>query len=256
MLSRPSADEYFEYYGSYIALVPDGDVRDHLARRPRRDDGAALRCFRRQGRAKRTERGNGRSRNRCCTCRMRSACSVTGCCESPAAMRRRCRDSSRTTGFRSRARTRDRFRVSWRNSPQCVPQRWRWRIQFRTTRGSVAERRAGTRSRPARWRTSRRGMRDIISRFSGNGTWRNGLTAQADSQRPIASVHSRRPTTSDELKRWDLCCELELSDVNRVAADRECCFFYCLAERRVRVHRHPDILARASELHREHDFAE
>jgi len=30
MLSRPSADEYFEYYGKYIALVPDGDVRDHL----------------------------------------------------------------------------------------------------------------------------------------------------------------------------------------------------------------------------------
>ena len=30
MLSRPNADEYFEYYGKYIALVPDGDVRDHL----------------------------------------------------------------------------------------------------------------------------------------------------------------------------------------------------------------------------------
>ena len=30
MLSRPSADEYFEYYGRYISLVPDGDVRDHL----------------------------------------------------------------------------------------------------------------------------------------------------------------------------------------------------------------------------------
>ncbi len=30
MLSRPSADEYFEYYGKYIALVPDGDVRDHM----------------------------------------------------------------------------------------------------------------------------------------------------------------------------------------------------------------------------------
>jgi len=30
MLSRPAADEYFEYYGKYIALVPDGDVRDHL----------------------------------------------------------------------------------------------------------------------------------------------------------------------------------------------------------------------------------
>src|ERR1035438_512090 len=30
MLTRPAADEYFEYYGRYIALVPDGDVRDHL----------------------------------------------------------------------------------------------------------------------------------------------------------------------------------------------------------------------------------
>jgi hypothetical protein len=30
MLSRPPADEYFEYYGKYIALVPDGDVRDHM----------------------------------------------------------------------------------------------------------------------------------------------------------------------------------------------------------------------------------
>ena len=30
MLSRPNADEYFEYYGKYIALVPDADVRDHL----------------------------------------------------------------------------------------------------------------------------------------------------------------------------------------------------------------------------------
>ena len=30
MLSRPSADEYFEYYGTYISLVPDGDVRDIL----------------------------------------------------------------------------------------------------------------------------------------------------------------------------------------------------------------------------------
>jgi hypothetical protein len=30
MLSRPTADEYFEYYGKYIALVPDGDIRDHL----------------------------------------------------------------------------------------------------------------------------------------------------------------------------------------------------------------------------------
>ncbi|HEX7546877.1 MAG TPA: DinB family protein [Gemmatimonadaceae bacterium] len=30
MLSRPESDEYFEYYGQYIALVPDGDVRDHL----------------------------------------------------------------------------------------------------------------------------------------------------------------------------------------------------------------------------------
>lgn len=30
MLSRPSADEYFEYYGTYISLVPDGDLRDQL----------------------------------------------------------------------------------------------------------------------------------------------------------------------------------------------------------------------------------
>jgi hypothetical protein len=30
MPSRPAADEYFEYYGKYIALVPDGDVRDHM----------------------------------------------------------------------------------------------------------------------------------------------------------------------------------------------------------------------------------
>ena len=30
MLSRPGSDEYFEYYGRYIALVPEGDVRDHL----------------------------------------------------------------------------------------------------------------------------------------------------------------------------------------------------------------------------------
>jgi uncharacterized damage-inducible protein DinB len=30
MLSRPNADEYFEYYGKYIALVPEGDVRDHM----------------------------------------------------------------------------------------------------------------------------------------------------------------------------------------------------------------------------------
>lgn len=30
MLSRPSTDEYFEYYGTYISLVPDGDVRDIL----------------------------------------------------------------------------------------------------------------------------------------------------------------------------------------------------------------------------------
>jgi hypothetical protein len=30
MLSRPGTDEYFEYYGGYIALVPDGDVRDHM----------------------------------------------------------------------------------------------------------------------------------------------------------------------------------------------------------------------------------
>lgn len=30
MLSRPNADEYFEYFGRYIALVPDGDLRDHM----------------------------------------------------------------------------------------------------------------------------------------------------------------------------------------------------------------------------------
>ena len=30
MLSRPNAGEYFEYYGTYISLVPDGDVRDIL----------------------------------------------------------------------------------------------------------------------------------------------------------------------------------------------------------------------------------
>lgn len=30
MLSRPNAEEYFEYYGTYISLVPDGDVRDIL----------------------------------------------------------------------------------------------------------------------------------------------------------------------------------------------------------------------------------
>jgi hypothetical protein len=30
MLSRPNADEYFEYYGTYISLVPDGNIRDHL----------------------------------------------------------------------------------------------------------------------------------------------------------------------------------------------------------------------------------
>lgn len=30
MLSRPKADEYAEFYGSYVARVPDGDVRDHL----------------------------------------------------------------------------------------------------------------------------------------------------------------------------------------------------------------------------------
>ncbi len=30
MLSRPNADEYFEYFGTYISQVPDGDVRDHL----------------------------------------------------------------------------------------------------------------------------------------------------------------------------------------------------------------------------------
>jgi hypothetical protein len=30
MPSRPSTDEYFEYYGRYVGLVPEGDVRDHL----------------------------------------------------------------------------------------------------------------------------------------------------------------------------------------------------------------------------------
>lgn len=30
MLSRPNPDEYFEYYGKYISLVPDGNIRDHL----------------------------------------------------------------------------------------------------------------------------------------------------------------------------------------------------------------------------------
>ena len=30
MFNRPKSDEYFEYYGKYIALVPDGDVRDHM----------------------------------------------------------------------------------------------------------------------------------------------------------------------------------------------------------------------------------
>ena len=30
MLQRPAADEYAPYYGTYISLVPDGDVRDHL----------------------------------------------------------------------------------------------------------------------------------------------------------------------------------------------------------------------------------
>ena len=30
MLQRPADDEYAPYYGTYISLVPDGDVRDHL----------------------------------------------------------------------------------------------------------------------------------------------------------------------------------------------------------------------------------
>jgi hypothetical protein len=30
MLAPPRPDEYFEYYGRYIALVPSGDVRHHL----------------------------------------------------------------------------------------------------------------------------------------------------------------------------------------------------------------------------------
>ncbi len=32
MLQRPSADEHVPYFGKYIALVPDGDLRDHLQR--------------------------------------------------------------------------------------------------------------------------------------------------------------------------------------------------------------------------------
>jgi len=32
MLQRPATGEFGEYYGKYINLVPDGDVRDHLAR--------------------------------------------------------------------------------------------------------------------------------------------------------------------------------------------------------------------------------
>ena len=30
MLQRPSPDEYAPFYGNYVSLVPDGDVRDHL----------------------------------------------------------------------------------------------------------------------------------------------------------------------------------------------------------------------------------
>ncbi len=30
MLQRPGTDEYAPYYGNYISLVPDGDVRQHL----------------------------------------------------------------------------------------------------------------------------------------------------------------------------------------------------------------------------------
>jgi len=30
MLQRPLPDEYAPFYGSYVSLVPDGDVRDHL----------------------------------------------------------------------------------------------------------------------------------------------------------------------------------------------------------------------------------
>ncbi len=30
MLQRPATDEYAPYYGNYISLVPDGDVRQHL----------------------------------------------------------------------------------------------------------------------------------------------------------------------------------------------------------------------------------
>lgn len=32
MLQRPAAAEHAPYYGTYISLVPDGDVRDHLRR--------------------------------------------------------------------------------------------------------------------------------------------------------------------------------------------------------------------------------
>ena len=32
MLTRPAADEYAPYYGNYISLVPEGDVRTHLRR--------------------------------------------------------------------------------------------------------------------------------------------------------------------------------------------------------------------------------
>lgn len=32
MLQRPATGEFGEYYGKYIGLVPDGDVRGHLAR--------------------------------------------------------------------------------------------------------------------------------------------------------------------------------------------------------------------------------
>jgi hypothetical protein len=30
MLSRPKSDEFAEFYASYVARVPDGDVRDHM----------------------------------------------------------------------------------------------------------------------------------------------------------------------------------------------------------------------------------
>jgi hypothetical protein len=39
-VTRPAADEYAPYYGTYVSQVPDGDVLDHLARQL--DDTTAL----------------------------------------------------------------------------------------------------------------------------------------------------------------------------------------------------------------------